>query len=126
MNKIQRKETLNSPSREIKWLIYPQYKTNIFNISPQTHNIAARSIENLPNKKWNREVECDFVNKSALCMVEVTKGNDIVQDDNEINLIMFGLLMEYWIAHNLNSTLIVRIQWNRLAEKYTYIFKQPT
>ena len=47
----------------------------IFNIPPQTHDAAAISVESLLDKKRKHEIECDFVNKSASCIEEGTKGN---------------------------------------------------
>lgn len=35
-------------------------------------------MKSLSNRKSSREVECDIINKSTICMVEGTKGNIIV------------------------------------------------
>ena len=48
------------------------------NISPQTHDAAATSIESLPTRKRKREVECDLVKKFASCKEEEIKGKAMV------------------------------------------------
>jgi hypothetical protein len=48
----------------------------LFNISPQTHDAAATSIESLPTRK--RKMEYDLVKKYAICKEEETKGKVMV------------------------------------------------
>ena len=57
--------------------------TNIFNIilsniPPQTHDALKESIESLSIRKRKRLIECDLVNKSAICIEEETKGKVMV------------------------------------------------
>jgi len=50
----------------------------LFNISPQTHDAAATSIESLPTRKQKRKMKCTLVKKSAICKEEGTKGKAMV------------------------------------------------
>lgn len=67
-------------------------------------------------------MEWELVNKSIMYVEERTKGNVreyklmMMSSDITINLIIFSLFMDYWFEHNLNSTVIVTIQWITLVK----------
>ena len=75
---------------------------------------ASESLDELESAYWLGEDVCRHV-----CGFDVLQGNDILHDflPNEmiLNIDVLGLLMVFWIFHESNTALNVRIDNRRLT-----------
>jgi hypothetical protein len=89
---------------------------NIFlNISHQTHDAAATSIESLPTRKRKWKMEFDLEKKYAICKELMSKMT--------IDLNVLSLLMKNRVMSNLNRTLVVTIHRSRIRKGDSHIYK---
>jgi hypothetical protein len=51
-------------------LLLIKKKNTFLNISPQTHDVATTSIDNLPTRKRKQEIECDLIKNFVICKEE--------------------------------------------------------